>query len=132
MRRLLLAGMIAGPLVATVGVGPVTYYRDVLPILQEHCLSCHRPGQIAPMSFISYRQTRPWLDAIRYVITTGKMPPWTGATPGGHWLFARDADTLLRWIDQGALEGDRKDAPPPGFEEEGKIRQLQSTGRAAQ
>jgi len=126
MKRTMLAcavAAIAGPLLATVEITPVTYYRDVLPILQQHCLSCHRPGEIAPMSFTSYRQTKPWAEAIRHVIVAAKMPPWSGALRDGrdHTLSLREMDTLLRWVDEGALEGDPKDAPPPAFAEEARL-----------
>jgi mono/diheme cytochrome c family protein len=118
-----LACAIAGPLLATVQMSPVTYYRDVLPILQKHCISCHRPGQIAPMSFTSYRQIRPWAEAIRYVVTTAKMPPWNGASPGqgDHTLSEREVDTLVQWVEGGSVAGDPKDAAPPAFPEECRL-----------
>src|ERR1051325_84655 len=56
--------------------GTVTFYKDVLPILQARCQSCHRPGEAAPMSFLTYRETRPWAKAIREAVLTRKMPPW--------------------------------------------------------
>jgi hypothetical protein len=120
MKRAVLACAVVMPLVATVKVSPVTYYRDVVPVLQRHCLSCHRPGQIAPISFTSYRQTREWADAIRQVIIAAKMPPWNPVTPGqgDHRLSNSEAGTLIRWVDEGALEGDPKDMPPPAFLEE--------------
>jgi hypothetical protein len=123
MKRMLLACVVAVPLVATVHTAPVTYYRDVLPILQKHCLSCHRPGQIGPMSFISYQKTRPWADAIRHVIVSAKMPAWSGATGAepGNRLSLPDVDTLLMWVDEGAPEGDPTDAPPPVFPEENAL-----------
>jgi hypothetical protein len=65
MKTLLLPGALVGMVFGTVPMPVVTYYRDVLPILQKHCLACHRPGQIAPISFQSYQETRPWADAIK-------------------------------------------------------------------
>src|SRR5437660_6871372 len=53
-----------------------TFYRDVLPILQDRCQSCHRPHEIGPMPFLTYRQTRPWAKAIREAVLSKKMPPW--------------------------------------------------------
>src|SRR5262249_20292310 len=53
-----------------------TFYRDVLPILEEHCQNCHHPGAIAPMPFVTYDQTRPWAYAIREEVLAKKMPPW--------------------------------------------------------
>jgi Copper type II ascorbate-dependent monooxygenase, C-terminal domain len=98
--------------------GNVTFHKDVLPILQAKCQTCHRPGEIAPMSFLSYQTTRPWAKAIRAAILTKKMPPW-GADPR-YGKFANDPsltqveiDTIVNWVDRGALEGDAKDAPPP-------------------
>src|SRR3989441_4667857 len=95
----------------------VTFNRDVLPILQAKCQSCHRPGQIAPMSFLTYQSTRPWAKAMKAAVLSRKMPPWF-ADPGyGHFANDRslkqsDIDTLVKWVDGGAVEGDAKDAPP--------------------
>src|SRR5579863_9934521 len=52
------------------------FYRDVLPILQQHCQSCHRPGEIAPMPFLTYAQTRPFAGAMAISASDKKMPPW--------------------------------------------------------
>jgi hypothetical protein len=61
---------------------PVTFNKDVLPILQKNCQRCHRPGEIAPMSFLTYRDTRPWAKAMKEAVLTKKMPPWVrGARP---------------------------------------------------
>ena len=54
----------------------VTFTKDVLPILQANCQSCHRPGQVAPMSFLSYKEVRPWAKAIKTAVALRKMPPW--------------------------------------------------------
>ena len=96
----------------------VTYHKNVLPILQAHCQSCHRPGEAAPMSFLTYQSTRPWAKAIRQAVLKRSMPPWS-AEPGiAHLrndptLDRRQIDTLVAWADSGAEEGDPKDAPPP-------------------
>src|SRR5258708_8115454 len=55
---------------------PPTFYRDVLPILQTHCQSCHRPGEIAPMPFVTYEQTHPWAKQIAAAVQMKMMPPW--------------------------------------------------------
>jgi hypothetical protein len=96
--------------------GP-TFYRDVLPILQKRCQECHRPGEVAPMAFLTYRQTRPWAKAIREAVLLKKMPPWF-AEPG-YGPFSNDRslsqpeiDTLVGWADSGAREGNIKDRPP--------------------
>src|SRR5690242_19738280 len=65
-----------------------TFYRDVLPVLQQHCQSCHRAGEIAPMPFVTYEQTRPFAQAIRQAVTSRKMPPWFADACCGH--FAND------------------------------------------
>ena len=53
-----------------------TFYKDVLPILQKNCQTCHRPGEAAPMAFLNYDETRPWAKAIKTAVVTKKMPPW--------------------------------------------------------
>src|SRR5215475_10728395 len=65
-----------------------TFTKDVLPILQKNCQSCHRPGEIAPMSFLSYADTRPWAKAIKTAVVTRQMPPWFADPAFGH--FAND------------------------------------------
>src|SRR5262245_22120550 len=55
--------------------GAVTFNKDVLPILQKNCQTCHRPGQIGPMSLLSYKEARPWAKAIKEAVRTKKMPP---------------------------------------------------------
>jgi len=96
----------------------VTFNKDVLPILQRNCQTCHRPGQIAPMSFLSYQSTRPWAKAMKSAVAARKMPPWFADPAVGHFLNDRslkqsDIDTIAKWADGGAPEGDAKDAPPP-------------------
>src|SRR5579859_6797016 len=91
-----------------------TFYRDVLPILQNRCQECHRPGEVAPMPFLTYRQTRPWAKAIRESVLLKKMPPWF-AEPGygpfsnDRSLSQTEIDTLVAWTDSGAAEGSAKD-----------------------
>src|SRR5919198_1016214 len=93
---------------------PVTFYKDVLPILQKNCQSCHRPGEIAPMPFLTYKDTRPWAKAIKAAVVSRQMPPWF-ADPGyGHFandkrLTEAEIATLGAWVDGGAVEGDAKD-----------------------
>src|ERR1700674_646118 len=108
------AAAIAGDL----GPVPVTFYRDVLPILQRKCQTCHQPGQIAPVSFLSYESTRPWAGAIKILTATGQMPPWFAYPPYGHLLnfralTTREVEILARWADSGAPEGNPGEAPPP-------------------
>jgi hypothetical protein len=96
----------------------VSFYKDVLPILQGRCQGCHRPGEAAPMSLLTYQNARPWAKAIREAVLQHKMPPWS-ADPGlGRFrndptLDAKEIETLKAWAETGASEGNPKDAPPP-------------------
>ena len=65
-----------------------TFYKDVLPVLQNRCQECHRSGEIGPMAFMTYKETRPWAKAIREAVRTKKMPPWF-ADPA-HGSFSND------------------------------------------
>jgi hypothetical protein len=95
-----------------------TFYKDILPILQTRCQICHRAGEIAPMPFTTYAETRPWAKAIREQITLRKMPPWFADPKVGE--FANDPSltpaqiaAVQQWVDAGAPEGSKRDAPPP-------------------
>src|SRR5437762_13607591 len=79
----------ASAMAADVIPDAVTFNKDVLPILQRNCQSCHRPGQIAPMSFLTYEGTRPWAKAMKAAVATGKMPPWNADRSVGHFLNDR-------------------------------------------
>jgi hypothetical protein len=99
---------------------PVTFTRDVAPILQEKCQNCHRAGQMAPMSLVTYEETRPWAKAIRERVITRQMPPWHLDKSVGIQRFQNDLSltdgqisTISRWVDQGAPRGEAKDMPPP-------------------
>src|SRR5580704_12047983 len=95
-----------------------TFYRDVLPILQEHCEICHRPDGIAPMAFRTYEETQSYAAAIRNVAENKSMPPWF-AVPGiGHFsndpsLTADQIATLAAWAEAKAPAGDPRNAPAP-------------------
>jgi hypothetical protein len=111
---------IAGLFVAGAGmaadVAPVTFNKDVLPILQKNCQTCHRPNQIAPMSFLTYKEARPWAKAIKTAVALRKMPPWFADPQYGHFTNDRslkpgEIETIAKWADAGAPEGDPKDAP---------------------
>lgn len=100
---------------------PPEFHRDIEPILQRRCQSCHRPGEIGPMPLLTYAEARPWARAIRQAVLTGKMPPWFAAR--GEHAFGNDARLSQReialideWSRAGAPQGNPKDAPaPPGF-----------------
>ncbi len=101
-----------------------TFNRDVLPILENNCQICHRPGEVAPMSLLSYSEARPWAKAIKNAVATRKMPPWFADPNYGHFandrrLSQADIDTLVAWVDGGAPEGDAKDKPAPVAFEDG-------------
>jgi hypothetical protein len=94
-----------------------TFYKDVLPVLQANCQSCHRPGEVAPMSLLTYESTRPYAKAIKNAVLKKQMPPWFADPAYGHFvndrrLSDRDVQTLTSWADAGAPAGDAKDAPP--------------------
>jgi hypothetical protein len=96
----------------------ITFSKDVLPIMQKRCQNCHRPGEVAPMSFLTYQDARPWAKAIREAVLTRKMPPWFADPHYGKFVNDRslsqnEIDTLVSWVDGGAREGDSKDAPAP-------------------
>jgi peroxiredoxin len=97
--------------------GKVTYYRDVLPILQANCQSCHRPGEVGPFSLLTCKQAVRWAADIKDFTQQHRMPPWK-PVEGGPFrnerrLSERDIATLAAWVDGGTPEGDPKDAPPP-------------------
>jgi hypothetical protein len=95
-----------------------TFYKDVLPILQQHCQSCHRPHEIAPLPFVTYKQSKDWADQIRDAVRSKKMPPWFADPCCGHFsddpsLSDVEIATLLAWVEAKAPEGNPKDAAPP-------------------
>jgi len=95
-----------------------TFYADVLPILQNRCQECHRPGAIAPMPLTTYKEARPWAQAIRAAVVGRKMPPWfadpcCGTFANDRSLTIDEIQTLANWGAGHAPLGDLKDAPPP-------------------
>lgn len=103
---------------AATGSNPATFNKDVLPILEAKCQECHRTGEIAPMSLLTYDQVRPWAKAIKTAVLTKKMPPWTADPHYGKFsndmsLSAAQIETISNWVDAGAKEGNPKDAPKP-------------------
>ena len=105
----------------------ITFSRDVAPILYQHCVSCHHPNDIAPMSLLTYRDARPWAAAIKQAVLTGKMPPWKADPHYGEWsndarLSQAEKDTILAWVNSSKAEGDPKDMPAqPTFPDGWKI-----------
>ena len=93
-----------------------TYTKDVAPILFKNCTSCHRPGEIGPMSLLTYDDVRPRAKDIRDKIDEGAMPPWHADMPHGTFLNERgltdqEKSTIFRWVANGAPKGDPKDMP---------------------
>jgi hypothetical protein len=93
-----------------------TFSKDVAPILYSKCVTCHRPGEVAPMSLITYKDARPWARAIRDKVVAREMPPWF-ADPA-HGTFRNDRsltqaqiDVITKWVDGGARQGDEKQMP---------------------
>ena len=96
-----------------------TFSKDVAPILQAKCQECHQPNSIAPMSLITYQEARPWARSIKERVATRQMPPWHIDQSVGVQKFKNDMsltdeqiDTIVRWVDGGAPQGDPKDLPP--------------------
>jgi hypothetical protein len=121
MRVIWVIAVLSGILRAS---APPTFYKDVLPVLERNCQSCHRGGEAAPMPLVTYLDARPWAKAIRQAVLTKKMPPWLADPSVGHFandrtLSARDVETLVKWSDAGAPAGNQKDAPKPAAFTEG-------------
>ncbi|HKN62095.1 MAG TPA: hypothetical protein VJW93_13020 [Candidatus Acidoferrales bacterium] len=100
------------------GQAPPTFYRDVIPLLQQHCQSCHRPGEVAPFSLVTYEQARAKASTIADVTSERKMPPWFADPRFGHFsndpsLAPNEIAILAAWNEAGAPAGDSRDAPPP-------------------
>ena len=118
----LLSGLIIASLATSTAVVPAqssdrpTFSRDVAPILYRNCVTCHRPGEIAPMSLITYAQARPYARSIRERVELGTMPPWHAEAAPGTFvnerrLSAKEKETISLWANNGAPEGDAKEMP---------------------
>ncbi|MFO0946223.1 MAG: redoxin domain-containing protein [Planctomycetota bacterium] len=99
----------------------VTFTKDIAPILNQHCVACHRPGQIGPFTLTSYSEAAGWAEMIKEVVSERRMPPWHADPKFGHFvndarLPEKDVALITRWVDNGAPEGDPKQLPPsPSF-----------------
>ncbi|MEW6126974.1 MAG: cytochrome c [Acidobacteriota bacterium] len=96
---------------------PVTYTKDIAPIFYKNCAECHRANDIAPMSLMSYKESRPWAKSIKEKVLSREMPPWSPDPQYGEFandcrLSQADIETVVAWVDQGAKEGNPKDLPP--------------------
>lgn len=88
-----------------------TFSQHVAPIVYAKCIQCHRPGEVAPMSLINYRDVQPWAAAIRTQLVERTMPPFHshsryGLLVNAPRLTQHEIDTIVRWVDTGAPEGD--------------------------
>src|ERR1700733_10579129 len=132
LRNLGMSALVAGALVAlsnpSVAAGltkdstnrPITFTKDIAPIFQEKCQNCHRKGEMAPMSLVTYEETRPWAKAIKERVVTRQMPPWHLDKTVGIQNFQNDISlsdgqisAIAHWVDAGAPQGDLKDMPAP-------------------
>src|SRR5437016_1646111 len=119
----LVAGLFAAPIGAqapTAKPVPVTFTKDVAPIFQRSCQTCHRPDSLAPMSLMTYEEARPWARSIKRRIVDREMPPWHIEKNVGIQKFKDDPSltdaeisTITAWVDGGALRGNPADMPPP-------------------
>ena len=130
VRVVCIAGLVAVaavPAAAQTGERQITYSKDIAPILQRSCTSCHRPNSIAPMSLLTYEQVRPFARAIKFRTglrnapgARGVMPPWFIERNVGVQQFKEDTslsdeqiEMIAKWADSGAPQGNPADAPPP-------------------
>src|ERR1051326_1608067 len=97
-----------------------TFTKDIAPIFQEKCEACHRPDSMAPMSLMTFAEARPWARAIKTRVAERQMPPWQIDRTLGIQKFKNDrslsddqVETIVRWVDAGAPQGDPKDMPAP-------------------
>ena len=120
----LAATMVAQSATQTAPAGSPTFAKDVAPIMFNKCAKCHRPGEVAPMSLLSYSDARPWAKAIKTKVTRHEMPPW-GANPALSLpmrndvsLTDKEIQTISAWVDAGAPKGNDADMPAaPSFAE---------------
>src|SRR5262245_13788124 len=117
---IVIAALVAVPITARAADRNVTFSKDVAPIFQAKCQSCHEPGSIAPMSLMTYKEARPWAKSIQARVASRQMPPWHIDKSVGVQRFKNDMsltdeqiDTILKWVEQGAPEGNPADMPPP-------------------
>lgn len=119
MRAFVLAMSIGSLLAVPRGAKePVTFTKDVAPILEARCQGCHRKGEAAPMALTSYKESRPWAAAIREAVLLKRMPPWYADPHFGKFsndrsLTKAEIDTLVAWADSGAAEGDASQPRKP-------------------
>jgi hypothetical protein len=102
---------------ANVAGSKPTYTKDVAAILNRRCVECHRPGEVAPMAFTSYKEVRPWAKAIKERVAVRAMPPWLADPAHGSFkndrrLSDQEIETIGAWVAAGSPEGNAADLPP--------------------
>lgn len=116
-----------GESAAQAASGELTFTRDIAPIFYQHCVACHHPGDIAPMSLVTYKDVRPWAAAIREAVVSRKMPPWFADPSVGAWsndprLSESEIQKIKAWVEGPKLEGDPGKLPrAPEFPDDWKI-----------
>src|SRR5438876_5440890 len=102
------------PAAAADAVKAPTFTKDIAPIFQEKCEACHRPDSIAPMSLMTFAEARPWARSIKARVSDRQMPPWQIDRSVGIQKFKNDrsltddqVETIVRWVDDGAPQGDQ-------------------------
>ena len=110
------AGPVGAQSAQNAKAAPPTFAKDVAPILYKNCVSCHRDGEIGPMSLVTYDEVRPWARAIRDRINSGQMPPWFAEGDHGRFtnerrLSTEEKTTINAWVTGGAPQGNRADMP---------------------
>ncbi|MFY9610290.1 MAG: thiol-disulfide isomerase [Blastocatellia bacterium] len=123
LAAILCSVLAAGVAASGPGDGKVTFTKDIAPIFYNRCAECHRPGEIAPMSLLTYGESRPWARAIKQKVVDRSMPPWLAAEENSHFknerrLSQKEIDTISAWVDAGAPKGEDRYLPAvPRFEE---------------
>lgn len=106
------------PTHSAIASGTPTFNKEVVRIMQQNCQTCHHPGYIAPFSLMDYADAKTYAAAIKNAVTERRMPPWKAAGGCGDFNDARiltpeQINTIVKWVDAGAPEGDAADLPPP-------------------
>jgi len=131
--RLLMMFVAATTVMSTAALAQerATFTKDVAPILQERCQVCHRAGTSAPMSLLTYQEARPWAKSIKAKVLAREMPPWFIDKNVGIQHFSNDISltdqeiaTLVKWVDDGALQGNPADMPAPRQFPDGQVWQI--------
>jgi len=124
-----LGALLALPGAALAADAKPTFSKDIAPIFQKSCVSCHEPGSIAPMSLRTYEEARPWARSIKQRVQQRQMPPWHINRAVGVQKFKNDmsltdeqVDTIVKWVDNGAPQGNPADMP--------KVAELKRAARA--